>query len=313
MMDLQQLGLPKKTPAPGFIKDTDELTFEQDVLAASMTRPVIVDFWAPWCGPCKQMMPVLEKAVTEAAGAVLMVKVDVDKNPGLAQALRIQSVPTVYAFYQGQPVDGFAGAKPESAIRALVDKLKALAAVPENPAVLTAEQVKKITAEAEQFFQQGKHEEAMARYGGLLDADAGNVEALGGIGWCLLALGDAASVREMLAQATPEHLLHPKLKGLQFILSLESRAAELDDAATLEQKLQKNPKDFQAGFDLALQHLAAGQLEKGVDALINLIRQNREWQDKQARTFLLEIFEALGNAHPLTLSGRRKLSAVLFS
>ena len=315
MIDLQ-LGMPPRAPGAGFIKDTDELMFEQDVLTASRLKPVIVDFWAPGSAPCKQMLPALEKAVAAAAGAVLMVKVNIDRNPELAQALRIQSVPTVYAFFQGKPVDGFAGARPESDLCAFVDKLMLLAGSPAaagNPAALTAEQVKKIMAEADQFFQQGKHDEAMARYGGLMEADAENMEALGGIGWCLLAQGDVAGVREMLGHLTPEQLKSGRLRGLQFIIALEAQAAVLEDVSALEQKLLKNPNDLPARFDLARQYLAAGQLEKGIDALITLIRQNRDWQEKKARTLLLEIFEAMGNAHPLTLSGRRKLSAVLFS
>jgi putative thioredoxin len=317
MMDLQ-LGIPSKTSATGFIKDTDELKFEQDVLTASMTHPVIVDFWAPWCAPCKQMMPALEKVVGEAAGAVLMVKVNIDQSPELAQALRIQSVPTVYAFFQGKPVDGFAGARSESDLRAFVVKLKALtgsapAAAPENITALSAEQIKKIIGDAGQFFQQGKYEEAMGLYGGLLDADAENMDALAGIGWCLVAAGDMPGMREMLTQLAPEQLKSPRMKGLQFIAALETQAASLQDVSVLEQKLLEKPDNLQALFDLATQYLAAGQLEKGIETLISLIRKNRDWHDKKARILLLEIFEALGNAHPLTLSGRRKLSTVLFS
>ncbi len=315
MIDLQ-LGAQPKIPGADFIKDTDELRFEQDVLQASMTKPVIVDFWAVGSVLCKQMLSIVEKAVSDAGGAVLLVKVNVDKNPELAQALRIQSVPTFYAFFQGRPVDGFMGAKTEAELRAFVDKLKKLAgALPaeERDAAAVAEQVKKLMAEADQFFQQGSFDEAMARYGAALDADANSMEALGGIGWCLLSQGDAASVREMLAQLAPEQLKSPRLQGLQFILSLEKRVGGLEDISVLAAKLLKNPKDLQSHYDLALQYLAVGQLEKGIDTLITLIRINREWQEQQARKLLLEVFEAMGHVHPLTLSGRRKLSAVLFS
>lgn len=305
------LGLLPSAGA-GFIKDTDELKFEQDVLAASMTHPVIVDFWAPWCGPCKQMMPALEKAVNAAAGAVRMVKVDIDKNPGLAQALRIQSVPTVYAFFQGKPVDAFAGSRPESELRAFIEKLRHLAGTP-APEKNTAEQVRKAMAAAEDFFRQGQFDEAMNRYSNVLDIAGENMDALGGIGWCLLSQGDTASAQEILAQFSPEQLKSPPLAGLHFILSLATRATELQDTLALEEKLLNTPKDHQARFDLALQYLAAGRLENGIDALLTLTRQDRDWQEKKARSFLLEIFGALGHAHPLTLSGRRKLSALLFS
>jgi putative thioredoxin len=310
MVDLQLETAPK---APSvFISDTDETRFENDVLTASMTHPVIVDFWAPWCVPCKQMMPALEKVVGEAAGEVRMVKVDIDKNPGLAQALRVQSVPTVYAFFKGKPVDAFAGGRPESELRDFVTKLKTLAGGG-VPGALTADQVKKIMAEADAFFQQNNFDAAMARYGDVLDAAADNMEALGGIGWCLLSQGETEAVKEMLSQVTAEQLKSPRLQGLQFILSLGEKAEGLEDMLVLEKKITGNPKDFQAYFDLALQYLASGQLEKGIEQLISLIRLNRDWQEKKARLFLLEIFDSLGNAHPLTSSGRRKLSAVLFS
>jgi putative thioredoxin len=279
-----------------------------------MTHPVIVDFWTARSVQSRQMMPMLEKAVEATGGAVLLVRVDVDRNPELAQALRIQSVPTVYAFYQGKPVDGFAGVRTEAELRAFVGKLQKLTGAAEgNDAAAAAEQVKKLMAEADEFFRQGNLDGAMARYSTALDIDVNNMEALGGIGWCLLSQGDAESVRGMLSQLSPEQLKSPRLQGLQYILSLEKRAEGLDAIPVLEQKLLKNSKELQTRYDLALQYMAAGQLEKGIDALITLIRVNREWQEQQARKFLLEIFEALGNTHPLTLSGRRKLSAVLFS
>lgn len=306
------MGLPPKTADDVFIKDTDGLRFEQDVLVMSMTRPVLVDFWAPWCVPCKQMLPVLEKIVGETNGKVLMVKVNIDANPELTQALRIQSVPTVYAFFQGKPVDGFAGAKPEAEIRSFVDKLKLLAC-PNSAAENIAEQVKKEMLEADGLFQREKYNEAMAPYSRALEMEPENMGALGGIGWCLLMQGDAVSAREMLFQLTPEQLKFPRLHGLQFILSLARRAEGLEDTRTLEQKRLKTPKDLQLCFDLSLQYLAAGLLEKGIEMLIAIIRQNRDWQEKKARVFLLEIFDALGPAHPLTSPGRRKLSAVLFS
>lgn len=296
--------------APASVKDTDELRFEQDVLTESLSRPVIVQFWAPWCMPCKQLAPVLEKAVTAAAGAVALVKVNIDKNPGLSQALRVQSVPAVYAFFQGKPVDGFFGAKPESEVAAFVSKLK-FAANPPSEAEMTAAEVKKNLAAADDFFRQGKNAEAMELYSAVLDADAENADALGGIGWCLLAEGDAASAREMIVHLPPEIASRGRLPGLNFILSLRDSAS--GDIAALEGGVQKNPKDLQGHFDLAQNYLAAGQLEKGIDTLVALIRKDREWSDKKARTFLLEVFDALGHNHPLTLSGRKKLSAVLFS
>jgi putative thioredoxin len=311
MIDLQQLGTQTKTSGVN-MTDTDELRFEQDVLLASMSKPVIVFFWAAGSVVCKQVQAILEKV----AGAIPVVRVNATTSAELTHALRIQSVPTLYAFFQGRPVDGLAGSKSEAELQAFVDKLKKLSsAIPseETDKAAVVEQIKKFMGEGDQFFQQGSFEEAMARYGGILELDGDNKEALGGIGWCLLSLGDAASVREMLGQLPPEQLKSPRLQGLQFILSFEKRAEGLEGAAALAEKLLKNPKDLQGHYDLALQYFAAGQLEKGIDALVALIRLNREWQEQKARKLLLDIFEALGNAHPLTLPGRRKLSAVLFS
>jgi putative thioredoxin len=276
MIDLQ-LGTQPKPPAASFIKDTDELHFEQDALQASMAKPVIVQFWSASSASCKMLMSVLEKLVNEAAGAVLLAKVNANKNPGLVQALRIQSVPTVYVFFQGKPVDGFAGSKTEAELRVLVDGLKKLScAAPDDKAAI-AEHVKKFMAEADKFFKEDKFSEAMERYSGVLELDPDNMEALGGIGWCLLSQGDAESVREMLGQLAPEQLKAPRLQGLQYIISLG------DDARDI------------AGL---------------IDRLVAEVKKNREGE---AKAKLLEVFEALGNAHPLTLPGRRKLSTVLFS
>ncbi len=313
MQPEEQLG----TVSRPSIKDTDEQKFEQDVLVESMSRPVIVDFWTARCAPCKTMTPILEKVVGETGGTVAMVKVDIDRNRELAQMMRIQSVPSVYAFYQGKPVDGFSGAQPESDLRTFVEKLVKLAEEkvdPESAAKKqTAEQIEKLMEEGDQFFQESSLDKAMERYSCVLEVDASHAEALGGIGWSLLSQGEAASVREMLTEMTPEQMASPRLQGLQFILSLEEQAAELKDISVLEKKLLETPEDLQAHYDIALRFLAAGQLEKGIDALIALIRINRDWKEMKARKFLLEVFEALGSTHPLTLPGRRKLSAILFS
>lgn len=306
------IDLSPKPAVAGSIKDTDELRFEQDVLTESLHRPVIVQFWATWSVPCKQLMPLLEKAVTAAAGAVAMVKVDIDKNKELAQAMRVQSVPAVYAFFQGKPVDGFLGAKLESEVKAFVSKLNLLGSPP-SEAEMTAAEVKKNLTAADAFFQQGKNSEAMELYSRVLDAEAENADALGGIGWCLLAEGDAASARDMIDNLPAEVVTRGRLPGLKFILSLRDCAAGVGDIHVLEGRLQKNPTDLQSCFDLSRQYLADGLLEKGIETLISLIRKNRDWNEKKARTFLLEVFDALGHAHPLTLAGRKKLSAVLFS
>ncbi len=314
MTDLQLNMAPKPSAAAASVRDTDEAHFEQDVFQASMERPVVVLFHTSTSALCKQMAPVLEKLVAAAGGAVSLVRTDITQNPTLAQALKLQAVPTVYIFYQGRPVDGFTGAKSEAELKSLIDGLKTLGGAPEETGkAALAEQTKKIREEADTLFGAGKFDAAMERYAAAMELDSEDMEALAGIGWCLLGQGDATSVKEMLTGLTPEQLETPRLKGLQYITSLEDKVKGLDDALALADRLMKNPKDLQARYDLAQRHLAAGEIEKGIDVLVDLIRIDREWQDQKARKFLLDLFAALGNDHPLTLSGRRKLSSVLFS
>ncbi len=313
MLDLTTLGKPAAVPN-AFIRDTHTDAFEQDVMAQSMQTPVIVDFWATWCGPCKQMMPALEKVITEANGKVMMVKVDIDKNPELAQVFRIQSVPTIYAFWQGQPVDGFMGGKPESELRAFVQKLTALAGSPANDsdtpvAVDVTEDMKR----ADDFFAAGSYTDAMAAYSTVLDIAPDNMDAMAGIGWCFVAEKSPEGVSEILSQLTDEQKQNPRIQGLSFILAQAEDAATLQDVETLTAALDKNPKDNAARFDLARVKMAACDIDGAIDTLVDLTRRDREWQDQKARKLLLSLFDALGNTHPLTAQGRRKLSAVLFS
>ena len=312
MLDLS-LGQKDKAPESAFIRDTDAARFEDDVLSVSLKTPVIVDFWAPWCGPCKQMMPALEKTVTEANGAVHLVKVNVDKNPELAEVFRVQSVPAVFAFFQGQPVDGFMGARPEGDLRAFVAKLTNLGGAIPKPEAVSAENVAKLMAEAEKHLRDGKYEDAMASYSMVLDAAPDNLDALGGIGWCLLASNDMEALAELVSQLTPEQQGYSRLKGLSLILDLAAQAKSLEPAAKLSEKLAKNPKDLQARYDLGLQKIAAADLEGAIEALVELTRRDREWKEQKARKLLLELFDAMGPSHPLTGMGRRRLSSVLFS
>lgn len=312
MLDLTQLQKPDAAPVASYIRDTHSDAFETDVLKASMTRPVIVDFWATWCGPCKQLMPMLEKAVTAAGGAVHMVKVDIDKNPELAQIFRVQSVPTVYAFWQGQPVDGFMGGKPESELKAFVDKLVKLGAAAVTPDTPEKIDIAPFMEKAATHLAAGEHTDAMALYSTALDAAPDNMDAMAGIGWCFVGEKSLEGVSELLSQLSPEQKQDKAFKGLLFLMQ---QAEDMDVAApdALQAKVEKNAADHAARYDLARAHLAALDIPAAIDQLVELTRRDREWQSQKARQLLLDIFDALGNAHPLTAQGRRKLSAVLFS
>lgn len=313
MLDLTNLA-KKDAPATGaFIRDTYTEAFEKDVLAVSMKTPVIVDFWAPWCGPCKQLMPVLEKLVTEAKGAVHMVKVDIDKSPELAQIFRVQSVPTVYAFWQGQPVEGFMGGKPESELRAFIDKIKKLGGTGLPDGERPVADVTKEMAQAEKFFAEGAYTDAMAAYSIVLDIAPDNMDAMAGIGWCFVAEHSLEGVAELLSQLSPEQKKHPRITGLQFILDMSDSTLDLEDVSSLQAKLDKEPGNLVVRYDIARIKIAQCDLPAAIDTLVELTRRNRDWEEQKGRKLLLQLFDVMGNAHPLTLQGRRKLSTVLFS
>lgn len=287
------------------IKDGSAATFTADVIEASMKAPVIVDFWATWCGPCKQLGPALEKVVREARGAVRMVKIDVDKNQELAAQLRIQSVPTVYAFANGRPVDGFTGAQSESQLRAFVQRLTKSAAQPSLAEVMD---------EAKALLAQGDAETAAQIFQQVLGEDPNNGPAMAGLLRCLIAVGDVDSVVQMLGQLPPELAKHAEVAAVRTALELQQAAAAgAGQAAELRRRLAANADDHQARFDLALAYYGAGETEAALEELLELFRRDRTWNDDGARKQLLKMFEALGGAHPLTLQGRRRLSALLFA
>lgn len=293
-------------PAPSdLIKEGSAATFTADVIEASMKAPVIVDFWATWCGPCKQLGPALEKVVREARGAVRMVKIDIDKNQELAAQLRIQSVPTVYAFANGRPVDGFTGAQPESQLRAFVQRLTKGAAQPSLAEVID---------EAKALLTQGDAETAAQIFQQVLAEDPNNGPAMAGLLRCLMAVGDVDSVAQMLGQLPPDLAKHAEVAAVRTALELQQAAAAgAGQAAELRRRLAANADDHQARFDLALAYYGAGETEAALEELLEVFRRDRTWNDDGARKQLLKMFEALGGAHPLTLQGRRRLSALLFA
>ncbi|OJX68229.1 thioredoxin [Magnetospirillum sp. 64-120] len=293
-------------PAAGdLIKDGSTETFSVDVIEASLKVPVIVDFWATWCGPCKQLGPALEKIVREARGAVRMVKIDVDKNQELAAQLRIQSVPTVYAFANGRPVDGFTGAQPESQLRAFVQGLTKGAAQPTLADLLE---------EAKALLAEGDAETAAQAFQQILGEDPNNGPAMAGLLRCLMAVGDFDTVAQMLAQLPPELAKNAEVAAVKTALELHKvSAAGAGEAAGLRRRLADNPDDHQARLDLAMAYYGSGEVEAAVDELLDLFGRDRAWNEEAARKQLLKIFEALGGGHPVTLRGRRRLSALLFS
>jgi putative thioredoxin len=296
---------PKTAGDADIIKDGSLKTFAQDVIQASQQVPVLVDFWAPWCGPCKQLTPVLEKVVRAAKGKVRLVKINIDQNPELAQQLRIQSVPTVYAFLGGQPVTGFAGAQPESQIKALVDRLIGGAGGEMDGADLL--QVAQEAAEhgdthtAAQLFQQ------------VLAEDLAQPEALGGLARCLIAERQFTEAKRLLDGAPKEVAGHAAVSGAKAALALAEEAGELGDPTNLLARLQADDDDHDARYRLATIMFLRGQAEAAMGHLVQIVKRDRAWKDDQARKQLVKFFDALGPKHPATLKGRRMLSTVLFS
>ena len=287
--------------APDLIKDGTDASFMADVIDASRTQPVIVDFWATWCGPCKQLGPALEKAVREAKGAVRLVKVDVDKNPRIASQLRVQSIPTVYAFVDGQPVDGFMGAVPDSQLKAFIDRLAG------PPAPSDVEQVLALGAESLQLGDIGGAAQAFAQ---ALQLEPGNPKAVAGLARCYLQGGDIERAREIAAMV-PEDAKDPELDSVRAALSLADEAPS--ETAAFERRLAQDENDHDARLELAKALAGRGQMDEAVDQLLRIVERDREWNDGAARAQLLKIFEAAGAASETAKRGRRRLSSILFS
>lgn len=298
---------PPAAPAGDLIKESSEAAFAQDVIEVSQEVPVIVDFWAPWCEPCKQLGPLLEKVVTEANGAVKMVKIDIDQNQNLAQQLRIQSIPAVYAFYQGKPVDAFQGAQPESQIREFVTKLTQTAGTEEKSPVDEA------LEQAEALIESGQFEQAGAVYSQVVQHAPDNITAKAGLARCCIETGNTAGAQELIDTLSDDERMDTAFTSVISTLDLAEKAAEAGDLGPLQVAVEANPKDHEARYNLALALYAGGQAEAAIDALIEIIRQNRGWNDDAARLELLKLFEAIGPTDPLTMDGRKKLSSILFS
>ncbi|MCH8925509.1 MAG: co-chaperone YbbN [Proteobacteria bacterium] len=295
-------------PPAGLIKDSDTAGFAQDVIETSMTTPVIVDFWAPWCGPCKQLTPALEKTVQAARGAVRLVKVNIDENQELAAQLRIQSVPAVYAFFKGQPVDGFVGAQSESQVKAFVDRLASQAGAELGPSP-----VDQALEQAQAALESGQPAAASALFGQVLQHEPDNETALAGLIRCHLDAGDAAAARQMFDSLPEDKASAAAFASIKAALELAEQSAETGEIPELEARVAAQPNDHQARFDLAMARHAAGEREAAVEALIEIIGRDRNWNEEAARHQLLKFFEAWGPKDELTQSARRRLSSLLFS
>jgi putative thioredoxin len=300
------LGNAGGPPAADLVKNGSTATFMADVIDGSKDQAVIVDFWAEWCGPCKQLGPALEKAVKDARGAVKLVKIDVDKNQELAAQMRIQSIPAVYAFKGGRPVDGFVGALPESQIKQFVAKLAGGAAGP-SP-------IEEALAVAKEAIAAGDQEQADEIYEQILQHEADNAEAIAGLAKSAIARKDLAAAKQRLANVPASAASHAEIQAARAALEVAEAGEKAQGAtADLEARLKADPQDHQARLDLAVALFAAGERERAIDELLGLVKRAREWNEQAARKQLVKFFEAMGHADPLTVDTRRRLSSILFS
>ena len=296
------------TPAPpDLIKETTTQTFVKDVIEESKRQPVLIDFWAEWCGPCRQLTPILEKAVRAAKGRVKLVKMNIDQHPAIPGQMGIQSIPAVIAFVNGQPADGFMGAVPESQVNAFIEKLTKGVPAAGEP------NVAEILQEAETLLTEGDFASAAQVYAEALSFDATNIAALAGLAKCYVSTGAVEQAKQTLAMVPESKRNDAAVKAVQAAIDLAEQAKSLGPVAELEQKVAANPLDHQARFDLATALNAAGKRGEATGQLLEIVRRDRKWNDDGARKQLVQFFEAWGGADEATVEGRKRLSTILFS
>jgi putative thioredoxin len=300
---LQNAGTMAAAP-DGLIKDTATQTFVKDVIEESKRQPVLVDFWAPWCGPCKQLTPVLEKAINAAKGKVKLAKMNIDEHPTIPGQLGIQSIPAVIAFSNGQPVDGFMGALPESQIVAFLERLTKGKIAPDDQDILKA---------ADAALAEGDAAAAAQLYAQLLQQDEKNVPALAGLTRCYVETGTLEQAKQTLALVPEAKRAEAPVAAARAALEVAEQAKSLGPITELEERVRANPLDHQARFDLAIALNAKGKREEAAQHLLEIVRRDRKWNDDGARKQLVQFFEAWGFADPAAVEGRKKLSSVLFA
>ncbi len=287
------------------IKDSSDARFAQDVIEASRKQPVLVDFWAPWCGPCRQLTPILEKQVRAAKGKLKLVKINIDENPGVAGQLGVRSIPAVFAFDGGRPVDGFMGALPESQIKMFIDRL--------GGGGDTGADVEALLAQSQEALGLGDLGGAAQGFAAALQLDPENVKAVAGLARSYLASGDLSRARELIEMVPADKAGDSEVAGVKAALAFAADAQNSGDPRALARTVEADPVDHQARFDLASALAARGQLDEACEHLMAILQADRAWNEEAARKLLLRIFEAAGPASALARSGRRRLSALLFS
>jgi len=301
---MAMLDMGDTAAADGVIKDVTTQTFMKDVIEASKSQPVLVDFWATWCGPCKQLTPVLEKVVKNAKGKVKLVKMDIDKNPEIPGQMGIQSIPAVIAFSNGQPVDGFMGALPESQVVAFLERLTKGKIEDEGANLLEA---------AEAALTEGDAAAAADIYAQLLQEDSSNIAALAGLARCYVATSNFEQAKKTLAMIPEAKQNDAAVAAARAALDLAVQAEAAGPLDDLQKKVDADPLDHQARADLAAALNAAGKRMEAADHLLAIVRKDRKWNDDGARKQLVQLFEAWGATDPATLEGRKKLSSILFA